>query len=91
VGGAKAVAEDGAEDGAEASAKGGALQAARIVDEGGPLALQAQLELEPSGGWQLQGTVAARSAPSPVLAGLLQLLGPADAAGLRQFSIAGRP
>ncbi len=72
-------------------AKGGALQPAHIVDEGGPLALQAQLELEPLGGWQLQGTVAARSTPSPVLAGQLQLLGPADAAGLRQFSIAGRP
>jgi hypothetical protein len=72
-------------------ANGGALQPARIVDEGGPLAMQAQLLLEPSGGWQLQGTVALRSAPSPVLAGQLQLLGPADAAGLRQFSIAGRP
>jgi len=73
------------------SAKGGALRAAHIVDEGGPLALQAQLVLEPAGGWQLQGTVAARSAPSPVLAEQLQLLGPGDAAGLRQFSIAGRP
>ena len=72
-------------------AKGEALESARIVDEGGPLVLQAQLVLEPSGGWQLEGTVAARSAPSPVLAGLLQLLSPADAAGLRQFSIAGHP
>ena len=70
---------------------GGALLPATVVDEGGPLALQATLALQASGAWQLQGTVAARPPVAAALASQLQLLGSAAANGPQQFSIAARP
>lgn len=65
--------------------------AARVSDLGGPLQVQATLQLSSAGAWQLEGSVAPRAAPSADLAAQLALLGPADANGRRLFAIAGRP
>ena len=63
---------------------GGALR-----DTGGPLAVAARLLLDGNGAYELAGTVLARDSASPDLAAAVAALGAADAAGRRQFSLAG--
>ncbi len=60
-----------------------------VHDLGGPLALEATLQLTRDPGYVLQGQVAARPAAPPELADQLKYLGSADASGHRPFSIAG--
>jgi hypothetical protein len=64
-------------------------QRGELADAGGPLALAGELLLGSDGQYELNGTVAARVAAAPDLARSLELLGPADAAGRRPFSLAG--
>lgn len=59
----------------------------RLTDQGGPLDVQGSLILLPERGYELTGTVAARSAASPTLAGQIRFLGSADAAGRRAFAL----
>jgi general secretion pathway protein N len=61
----------------------------QLRDLGGPLAVNGQLTLQASGVYEVNGTVAPRSALSPDLEKALQFMGPADASGRRQFSVAG--
>ncbi len=56
---------------------------------GGPLALDATVQLTPDPGYVLQGQVAARPAAPPELAEQLRYLGSPDASGRRPFSLAG--
>jgi hypothetical protein len=60
-----------------------------VHDTGGPLALDATLQLNHDPGYVLQGRVAARPSASPDLAESLRYLGSADASGRRPFSLAG--
>lgn len=62
---------------------------AQVRDQGGPYAVDAQLTLSPSRNFSLEGTLAPRGAVPPAMQQSLQLLGPADAAGRRQFSVGG--
>jgi hypothetical protein len=55
----------------------------------GPLDLQGQLTVQSDTSWVLEGTVTARPDTPPSLERMLRLLGPADVAGARPFSIAG--
>jgi hypothetical protein len=74
---------------AGAEAAGDAPLQGSVRDLAGPLSLRGQILLTPEGGYTLSGTVAGRSGDSPELEQLLQLLGPADASGARNFSLAG--
>jgi hypothetical protein len=60
-----------------------------VRDRGGPLALDATLQLNHDPGYVLQGRVAARPSASPDLNDVLKYLGSADATGRRPFSLAG--
>jgi hypothetical protein len=60
-----------------------------VHDTGGPLALDATLQLTHDPGYLLQGHIAARPSASPELADQLKYLGTADAAGRRPFSLSG--
>jgi hypothetical protein len=60
-----------------------------LQDQGGPLQLKAQLHLQPSLVWELEGSVATRTGADPDLARQIQYLGAADAQGMRPFSLAG--
>jgi hypothetical protein len=60
-----------------------------LHDLGGVLALQGSVQLTHDGGYELNGTVAARDSANSDLQQLLQLLGPADAQGRHAFSLAG--
>ena len=60
-----------------------------VHDTGGPLALDATLQLNHDPGYVLQGRVAARPSASPDLTDVLKYLGSPDAAGRRPFSLAG--
>ena len=60
-----------------------------VHDTGGPLALDATLQLTHDPGYVLQGSVAARPAAPPQFAEQLKYLGSPDAAGRRPFSLAG--
>ena len=62
---------------------------AQVQDAGGPFAVQGQLTLSPARNFSLEGTLAPRGPVPPALLQSLQLLGPADAAGRRQFSVGG--
>jgi hypothetical protein len=64
-------------------------QHGQLADAGGPLALSGELQLGNDGQYELNGTVAARGSAAAELARSLELLGPADAAGRRPFSLAG--
>jgi hypothetical protein len=61
----------------------------QLRDVGGPLDLTATVSVAPDFSWQIDGTIAARGEANPQLAEKLQLLGVADAAGRRPFSVAG--
>jgi hypothetical protein len=60
-----------------------------LRDTGGPLAVAAALQIANNGAYELSGAVMARAAASPSLAAAVASLGPADATGRRQFSLAG--
>jgi general secretion pathway protein N len=60
-----------------------------VHDSGGPLALDATLQLNHDPGYVLQGRVAARPSASPDLTDALKYLGSPDATGRRPFSLAG--
>jgi hypothetical protein len=62
---------------------------AQLVDLGGPLQIQGELELRPDRSYLLAGRVAARPDAPSNLANQLQILGPADAEGRREFSMEG--
>jgi hypothetical protein len=68
---------------------GAAPMLGTLRDLEGPLSLQGQLQLLPSGAYELSGTVAARDSSSADLQQMLQLLGPLDAQGRHTFSLAG--
>jgi general secretion pathway protein N len=55
----------------------------------GPLAIAAGVTLSAAGGYDIAGTVSARSGADPQLTQVLELFGPADAQGRRSFSLAG--
>jgi hypothetical protein len=60
-----------------------------VRDLGGPLSIRAQLKLARDGSYELDGTVAPHNAADPQLQQMLQLLGPADASGGHEISMAG--
>jgi hypothetical protein len=62
---------------------------ARVTDKGGPFSVDAQLTVSPARNFALEGTLAPRGTVPPAMQKSLQLLGPADAAGRRQFSVGG--
>ncbi len=67
----------------------GAPMLGELRDLNGPLSVNGRLRLTSSGAYELDGTVAARAQASADLIQALQLLGPPDAQGRRQFSLAG--
>jgi general secretion pathway protein N len=60
-----------------------------LTDDGGPMQLKAQLELNADQSWQMQGTIVLRPGSPPGLAGALDQLAPADINGLRSFRLEG--
>jgi general secretion pathway protein N len=62
---------------------------AQVRDRDGPFAVDAQLTLSRTRNFALEGTLAPRGPVPPAMERSLQLLGPADAAGRRQFSVGG--
>jgi hypothetical protein len=61
----------------------------QLHDLDGPLAVNGLLKLQPTGDYEINGSVAARSNASNDLKQALQMLGPADPQGQRTFSLAG--
>jgi len=61
----------------------------RVTDREGPFSVDARLTLSRDRSFLLEGTLAPRGAVPPGLERSLQLLGPADAAGRRPFSVSG--
>lgn len=62
---------------------------ARVTDTSGTVAVDAALTLAPGRSFLFEGTVAARDGAPPGLVRSLEYLGPADAAGRRQFGVSG--
>ena len=62
---------------------------AHISDKDGPYSVDAQLTLSRARNVALEGTLAPRGPVPPAMDCSLQLLGPADAMGRRQFSVGG--
>jgi hypothetical protein len=62
---------------------------ARVTDKDGPFGVDARLTLSPDRSYVLEGTLHPRGDVPPALRQAIQLLGPADASGRRQFSVAG--
>jgi hypothetical protein len=62
---------------------------AQVTDKNGPFAVDAQLTLNRARNFAFEGTLAPRGPVPPAMERSLQLLGPADANGRRQFSIGG--
>ncbi|MGI9247096.1 MAG: type II secretion system protein N, partial [Steroidobacteraceae bacterium] len=62
---------------------------AAVTDTDGPFAVQAQLTLSRTRNFALEGTLVPRGPVPPAMERSLQMLGPADAAGRRQFSVGG--
>jgi general secretion pathway protein N len=62
---------------------------ARVTDKEGPFAVDGLLTLSPDRSFLLEGTLAPRGDTPPALRRSLELLGPADAAGRRQFGVSG--
>lgn len=67
----------------------GATTEGQLHDLEGPLQVSAQLRLQPSGEYEINGTVTPRANANEDLNRILQYLGPADAQGRRPFSLAG--
>jgi general secretion pathway protein N len=70
-------------------ASGSDLPSGVVHDLGGPLALDATLQLTHDPGYLVQGQVAARPSAAPEFAQQLQYLGSPDASGRRPFSLSG--
>jgi hypothetical protein len=64
-------------------------QRGELADAGGPLAINGTVTLGKGGQYEVEGMAAAREGAAPELARMLELLGPADDAGRRPFSVAG--
>jgi hypothetical protein len=62
---------------------------ALVKDKDGPFSVDAQLTLSRARNFAFEGTLAPRGPVPPAMERSLQLLGPADAAGRRQFSVRG--
>ncbi len=62
---------------------------AQVKDTDGPYSVDAQLTLSRARNFALEGTLAPRGPVPPAMDRSLQLLGPADATGRRQFSVGG--
>lgn len=62
---------------------------AQVVDKEGPYSVEAQFTLSRSRAFALEGALAPRGEVPEAMRQSLELLGPADAAGRRQFSIGG--
>lgn len=62
---------------------------AQVNDKDGPYSVDAQLTLSRARNFALEGTLASRGPVPPAMERSLQLLGPADATGRRQFSVGG--
>jgi general secretion pathway protein N len=62
---------------------------AHVTDKDGPFSVDAQLTVSPTRNFALEGTLSPRGAVPPAVQQSLQLLGPPDAAGRRQFSVGG--
>ncbi len=75
--------------GADSASGAGAGPSAIVHDTGGPLALDATLQLNRDPGYLLQGHVAARPGASPGLTDALKYLESPDASGRHPFSLSG--
>lgn len=64
--------------------------AGRIGDLGGPLEVAADLRVQPSLAWSLEGELRPRPEADPGLRDAVSLLGPADPAGRHAFGVDGR-
>jgi general secretion pathway protein N len=62
---------------------------AQVNDKQGPFAVDGQLTVSRARSFSLEGTLAPRGPVPPAMERSLQLLGPADATGRRQFSVGG--
>jgi hypothetical protein len=62
---------------------------AQVADKEGPFSVDGQLTLSRARNFAFEGTLAPRGPVPPAMERSLQLLGPADAAGRRQFSVGG--
>jgi len=62
---------------------------AQVKDKNGPFSVEAQLMLSRARNFAFEGTLAPRGPVPPAMEQSLQLLGPADATGRRQFSVGG--
>ena len=62
---------------------------AHVADKDGPFSVDAQLTLSRTRNFAFEGTLAPRGPVPPAMERSLQLLGPADATGRRQFSVGG--
>ena len=62
---------------------------AQVKDKDGPFSVDAQLTLSRARNFAFEGTLAPRGPVPPAMEQSLQLLGPADATGRRQFSVGG--
>jgi Type II secretion system (T2SS), protein N len=72
-----------------AAAGGGETPVGEVHDSGGPLQLEATVQLTHDPGYLVQGRVAPRPAASADLVDTLKYLGSPDAAGRRPFSLSG--
>jgi hypothetical protein len=70
-------------------AKPGDGISARVTDKEGPFAVDGRLTLSSDRSFLLEGTLAPRGDTPPALRRSLELLGPADSAGRRQFGVSG--
>ncbi|MCC5869696.1 MAG: type II secretion system protein N [Gammaproteobacteria bacterium] len=61
-----------------------------LADRGGPVEVRATLRLEPDRSYELEGLVQPRPQATQGLREIIEMLGPADAAGMRSFGVAGR-
>jgi general secretion pathway protein N len=62
---------------------------AQVADKDGPFSVDAQLTLSRTRNFAFEGTLLPRGQVPPAMERSLQLLGPADAMGRRQFSVGG--
>jgi hypothetical protein len=60
-----------------------------VRDKSGPFSVDGQLTLNRARNFALEGTLQPRGPVAPAMERSLQLLGPADATGRRQFSVGG--
>lgn len=72
-----------------AAERGADVLAGDVSDLGGPLQITATVQLQADRSYSLEGLVAAKPETPPDVARALQFLGPADAQGRREFSLAG--